>query len=239
MAKHPVLLAAAVLALAGATTWALVSSSSKPGGLTPVKLPIEAGGVRVSELPPGERPVRKTVTALARDWLVETDRLKLAFGADGSSPERRAHLGALLDVTSSKIGDDELRELRTVLSVGGKNVTLQVAEITVVQDDDLPVVRVRQLSNDGRLELETDYTVRPGSNAIGIRTSVLNVSDEPMRSVQVGDRALWPGGPTFAPRAGFVRLASRAEVPWLAREGRTLTYVLSFGKALFEASFLF
>jgi hypothetical protein len=239
MAKHPVLLATAVLALAGATTWALVSNSSKPSGLTPVKLPIEEGGVRVSEIPVGARAVRKTVTALARDWLVESDRLKLAFGADGSSPERRAHLGALLDMTSSKLGDDELRELRTVLSVGGKNVSLQVAEVTVVQDDTVPVVRVRQLSHDNRLELETDYRVQPGSNAVAIKTSVLNVTDELMRSVQIGDRALWPGGPTFAPRAGFVRLASRAEVPWVAREGKTLTYVLSFGKAVFEASFLF
>ena len=239
MAKHRVLLPVAVLALVGVSTWALVSSSGKPTGLTPVKLPIEEGGVRVSELPPGTRPVRKTVTAEARDWLVETDRLKLAFGADGSNPERRAHLGALLDVTTSKLGDDELRELRTVLSVGGKNVSLQVGEITVIEEDTSPVVRVRQLSNDGRLELETDYSVRPGSNAIVIKTSVLNVSNDLIRSVQIGDRALWPGGPSFAPRAGFVRYSSRADVPWVAREGRTLTYLLSFGKTTFEASFLF
>jgi hypothetical protein len=239
MARHRVLLAGAVLALAGATTWALVSNSSKPPGPIPVKLPIEAGGVRVAELPLAARTPRKTVGGLSRDWLVETDRLKLVFGADGSTLERRMRLGVLLDVTTGKLDDDELRELRTVLSVGGKSVALQVAEITVVQEEQTPVVRVRQLSTDRRLELETDYEIRKSSNAIAIRTSVLNVTGELMRSVQIGDRVLWPGGATFAPRAGFVRLTSRAETPWVAREGKNLTYVLSFGKALFESSFLF
>ncbi|HEV8245822.1 MAG TPA: carboxypeptidase-like regulatory domain-containing protein, partial [Polyangiaceae bacterium] len=239
MVRHRAVLALAALALAGGSTWALVNGTGKVGAALSVKLPIELGGVRVSELSPGYRPNRKTVAAGPRDWLVETDRLKFTFGADSSSLEGRGRLGALLDLGSKSLEDDELRELRTVLSIGGHNVSLQVAEVTVVEEDGQPIVRIRQLSHDGRLELETDYATRRGSDSITITTQVLNVTDRLMRSVQVGDRVLWPGLPTFAPRAGFVRLASHAEVPWVAREGQRSSYVLSFGGALFDSSFLF
>ncbi len=239
LVRHRALLALAALALAGGTTWALVSGSARNTPGAAVKLPLTIGGVRVSEVAPSFHSSRKAVGAGPRDWLIETKELKLVFGANSASPEGRARLGALLDLGTKSLEEDELREMRTVLAVAGKSVSLRVAEVTVSQEGNTPVVRVRQLSHDGRLELETDYMVLPGHASGAISTQVLNVTDQLMRSVQVGDRALWPGVSTFAPRAGLVRVASRAEVPWVARDSQRLSYVLSFGGATFEASFLF
>ena len=68
-----VLLALAALALAGAGVWVLVWKPNRQASPAPVKLPVERFGVRVSEIPPGFVSRKEAVSALPRDWLVETD----------------------------------------------------------------------------------------------------------------------------------------------------------------------
>ncbi len=181
----------------------------------------------------------KAVSALPGDWLVETDRLRLVIGAEAPGIERRIRLGSLLDVAVGSIEEDDVRDIRTVLNVGSKSISTRVSGLTLAPHGPAPVVRARQHSHDGRIELETDYQVSPGRNAITITTRVTNATNQLIRSVQVGDRTLWPGEPSFAPRAGFVEFTSHAEVPWVGREGHKLCYVFDFAGQLFDASFLF
>jgi hypothetical protein len=239
MAEHRVLLALAALALAGVGTWVLVSSTSRPLLSSPVKLPVERAGVRISEIPPGFRSSDKAVSAQPRDWLVETEQLRFVVGAEVPGMERQIRLGNLLDVAVDSIEDDDLRDVRTVLNIGSKSIPTRVSGLTLAPHGSAPVVRVQQHSHDGRIELDTDYEVVPGKSIITITTRVFNATDQLIRSVQVGDRTLWPGEPTFAPRAGFVKFTSHSEVPWVGREGHKLSYVLDFAGQHFDASFLF
>ena len=239
MAGHRVLLALAALVLGGVGTWVLVSSTSRPLLSSPVKLPVERGGVRISEVPPGFRSAKKAVSGLPGDWLVETDQLRFVVAAEGPGVERQIRLGSLLDVAVTSIQEDDLRDVRTVLNIASKSIPTRVSGLTLAPRGAAPVVRVQQHSHDGRIHLDTDYEVVPGTSIIAITTRVENGTDQLIRSVQVGDRALWPGEPTFAPRAGFVKYTSHAEVPWVGREGHKLSYVLDFGGQLFDASFLF
>jgi hypothetical protein len=239
MAKHRVLLALAALALAGVGTWVLVSNTSRPVLSPPVKLPVERGGVRVSEFPPGRPASNKTVGALPRDWLVETEHLRFVVGADVPGVERQLRYGSLLDVAIDSLEEDDIRDLRTVLNIASKSVPTRVTALTLAPQGSAPVVRVERRSQDGRLELVTDYVAVPGQSIISITTRVINATDQLIRSVQVGDRTLWPGEPSFAPRAGFVKFTSHAEVRWVGREGPKLSYVLSFEGQIFDASFLF
>lgn len=239
MAKHRVFLAFAALAVAGVGTWRVMSSSSRPSWSSTVKLPVERASVRVSEVPPTLRSTNQSVAAVPGDWLIESDQLQFVIGAGRTGLERELRLGKLLDLAVDSIEKDEIREFRTVLTIANKSVPTRVTELTLAPEGPAPAVRVRQQSHDGRVVLETDYRVTPGSSTLSITTRVINVTNQLIRGVQVGDRALWPGEPTFAPRAGFVKFTGDAEVPWLGREGQKQSYVLAFGGVQFHASFLF
>ncbi len=232
-------MALAALALAGVGTWVLVSSTSRPLLSSPVKLPVERAGVRISEVPPAFRASDKAVSALPGDWLVEGERVRFVVGAEAPGIERQIRLGSLLDVAVDSIEEDDLRDIRTVLNIGSKSVPTRVSGLTLAPHGPAPVVRVLQHSHDGRIDLATDYQVVPGKSIVTITTRVLNATNQLIRSVQVGDRTLWPGEPTFAPRAGFVKFTSHSEVPWVGREGHKLSYVIDFAGQLFDASFLF
>jgi hypothetical protein len=192
------------------------------------QLPLRGGGIVIEWAPP--RPTEPGVEAQAdpRDYLLKSDRLRLVVGNDGSGMERHQRYGALIDLGLSKDSVDELLELRTVLYVAGNQVPLRMLGVDPSMAGERPVLAVEEGSRDGRFELRTEYRLAPKLDYVELVTTVTNLSGKRVIGVQVGDRGRWPGTTAFAPRLGHVHLATRAEVPWLGRAGKKLTYGFVF-----------
>jgi hypothetical protein len=201
------------------------------------QLPLRGGGVTIGWAKP--EPASGAVPVDARDYLVESDRLRLVIGNDGSGMERHQRYGTLIDLGLSRDIPDELLELRTVLYVAGTQVPLRTSSIDVGKAGERPVLAVEEASRDGRFELRTEYRLAPHVDYIELVTSVTNLSPKKVIGVQVGDRGRWPGTPAFAPRLGYVHLATRADVPWLGRSGRRLSYGFVFPEHAAHTAFQF
>lgn len=220
----------------GGLFWAV--KRARPAPPEEISLPLRGGGVTISwtKPPPGSSGVS---AADARDFLLESDRLRLVIANDGSGMERHQRYGALVDLGLSRDLPDELLELRTVLYVAGSQVPLRMQSIDVGKAGERPVLAVEEASRDGRFELRTEYRLAPRADYVEIVTSVTNLSPKLVSGVQTGDRGRWPGTPAFAPRLGYVHLATRADVPWLGRSGRNLSYGFVFPDHPAHAAFQF
>jgi hypothetical protein len=203
------------------------------------QLPLSGGGITVSWAPP--RPDSPAAEQAApRDYQLESDRLRLVIGNDGAGLERHQRYGMLSDFGLKQGAlPDELVELSTVLYVAGSQVPLRMLGVDVAKAGERPVVAVEQASRDGRFELRTEYRLAPGVDYVELVTTLTNLSDKRVSGVQLGDRGRWPGTPAFAPRLGYVHLATRADVPWIGRPGRKLTYGFVFPERPAHAAFLF
>jgi hypothetical protein len=190
------------------------------------KLPLRGGGVTLSFTK--ATLGGSAIAADRHDFLLESERLRLVIANDGSGMERHQRFGALIDVGESHDVPDELVELRSVLFVAGTQIPLRTVSVDVATSFERPVLSVEEASRDGRFELGTEYRLAPRTDYVELVTTVTNVSSKRVDAVQVGDRGRWPGTPAFAPRLGHVHLATRADVPWLGRAGRELSYGFAF-----------
>jgi hypothetical protein len=86
------------------------------------QLPLRGGGVSLSWVKPPTGSAA-AASADARDYLLESDRLRLVIGNDGDGMERHQRYGALIDLGLSRDLPDELLELRTVLYVAGTQIS--------------------------------------------------------------------------------------------------------------------
>lgn len=215
--------------------WA--SKRWRASGPEQLALPVSGGGVTI-RWAPRQGPGLRAASDAAADFLVESDRLRLVIGNDGSR-ERHQRYGALLDLGVERDPNDELLELRTVLYVAGNQVPLRTLGIDVGKAGERPVLAVEEASRDGRFELRTEYELAPGLDYVEIVSTVTNLGVRSVSGVQLGDRGRWPGSAAFAPRLGHVQLATRADVPWLARAGKRLSYGLVFPDHPAHTSFLF
>jgi len=203
----------------------------------PLALPLAGGGVRISWAPP--RSGAGTSTPEGRDFLIESDRLRLVIGNDGGGIERHQRFGRLLELGARQEPQDELLELGTVVYVGGSPLPLRVVGIDVNRVDERPVLTVQEVSRDGRLQLRTRFRLAPGQDYVELVSTATNMSGTRISAVQLGDRAEWPGTPAFAPRLGYVHVPTRAEVPWLGRAARRHSYGFAFPEHPAQTSFEF
>lgn len=218
---------------------ALGGASQEPERRLPA-LPYRAAGITVSLVPP--EGVRGGEQAHGRggDWLLDNGRIAFVVGGKALESGARSAHGVLLDLVSGRgFAHDELIDLRPVVRVAGKPLPLRVTQTTLVTDAEFPFLRIEHVSQNGALRLVTDLLAPSGSRSIRLSTRLYNGSERLVRGVEIGDRTRWPGAATFAPRVGFPRLTSRAEVPWVARQGRVLSYALAFPKGPVEATFSF
>ncbi|HWA76186.1 MAG TPA: CehA/McbA family metallohydrolase [Polyangiaceae bacterium] len=219
--------------------WFTIVGAPRPGKVAPPKLPFKARGITISTVPAGGLTGGELAEGSSGDFLVQNGRLAFVLGADAPGLERQARYGALLDLSLNDFHVDELVDLRPVVRLSGALLPLYVVGVTVVSGPKFPFLRVEQASSDGRLRLATDFRAAPGENAVRLVTRFHNGGDKLLRGVELGERTRWPGAPTFAPRVGFPKLTSRAEVPWLARQGARVSYALSFLDGPVQASFFF
>ncbi|MDQ2642802.1 MAG: CehA/McbA family metallohydrolase [Myxococcota bacterium] len=229
--------AAALAALGG---WFLFGGrGEKPRRAFP-PLPYRAAGITISSVPSGGLASGETVQGLGGDYLVQNGKIAFVVGGENPGLERRARRGALIDlVARGEYLADELIDFRTFASVDGKPLSLQVIGTELVTAAKFPHLRVEQATQDGRVKLVTDLLAAPSSQAIRVQSELTNLGDRPLRAVELGDRTRWPGAPSFAPRIGFPKVGTRAEIPWLARQGRSLSYALAFPNGPAAASFFF
>jgi hypothetical protein len=182
------------------------------------------------------------IEAKEGDWLLESDRVRIVVGGDGPGAERQLRFGAILDATVRDFAHDNLADLRPRVEIAGTEVPLRTVSVRPVLDGERPYLRLVQSSRDGRLTLmtlTTDITVHPGEPRVGLVTRIVNTTDQLVRGVAIGDRSRWPGAATFAPRLGYVKFASRSKALWLGREGRSVSYALSFLGESLETAFRF
>jgi hypothetical protein len=234
-----ILIAASAVLITAVIGYYALGGGPRPSKVLPPKLPFRARGITISAVPAGGLTGGEMAEGAGGDFLVQNGRLSFVLGADAPGLERQARYGALLDLSLNDFRVDELVDFRPVVRISGKLLPLSVSLVTVVNDAKFPFLRVEQTSTDGRLRLTTDYRAAPGENKVRLATRFFNGSDKLLRAVELGERTRWPGAPTFAPRVGFPRLTSRAEVPWLARQGARLSYALAFLDGPVQASFFF
>jgi hypothetical protein len=201
-------------------------------------LPVTGGGVTIAWARPAAGPGTRAEAA-PRDFVIESDRLRLVVGNDGGGMERHQRFGALVDLGLRKDIADELIELGTVLHVAGAQVPLRMLGVDVGKAGERPVLAVEQASRDGRFELRTELRLAPKQDFVELITSVTNLSAKKQGTVQVGDRGRWAGTPAFSPRLGYVHWATRADVPWLGRAGKRLSYGLVFPEQPAHTAFHF
>jgi hypothetical protein len=216
----------------GGVFWAVkrlrVAATEQPA------LPLQGGGVSI-----GWWPSPGSASGEARDFVLASDRLRLVIGNDGSGMERHQRYGALIDLGTARQSEDELLELRTVLHVGGNPVPMRMLGVEVGKAGECPVLAVEEASRDGRFELRTEYRLAPKLDYVELVSTVTNVSAKRIAAVQIGDRGHWPGTPAFAPRLGYVHIATRADVPWFGRAGKQRSYGFVFADRPAQTSFQF
>jgi hypothetical protein len=203
-----------------------------------VRLPLAGGGVSIDWARP-RAASPGAVSGEPRDFMLASDRLRLLVGNDGGGMERHQRYGTLIDLGKKDGDQDELLELATVLHVAGNQMPLRTLGVEVSRAGELPVLAVEQASRDGRFELRTEYHLAPKLDYVELVSTVTNVSSKRIGAVQVGDRGRWPGTPAFAPRLGYVHLATQADVPWFGRPGREQTYGFAFPEGDVHTAFEF
>lgn len=219
--------------------WYLVGGGQRSAPRPP-KLPYRANGIIISAVPAGGLTTGiNRAEGAAGDLLVQNGRLSFVVGGDAPGLERQARHGALLDLALKDFHADELVDLRPILRESGKPLPLVMVQVTLVREGKFPVVRVEQATGDGRVRVATDFEAAPNSSKIVLVTRIQNEGDRVLRSVELGERTRWPGAGSFSPRVGFPKLTSKAEVSWVAREGKQLSYALVFPRGPVQASFIF
>ncbi|HMJ11833.1 MAG TPA: hypothetical protein VK524_10495, partial [Polyangiaceae bacterium] len=229
-------------AMAGAAVLLVVALTLLFGTRSPAaspKLPASAGGVTLALVPRAGVGRGAMIEAKEGDWLLESDRVRIVVAGDAPGAERQLRFGAILDATVRDFAQDNLTELRPRLEIAGAEVALRTMSVRPVLDGERPYLRLLQTSRDGRLSLTTDITVHPGEPRVGLVTRVVNMTEQSVGRLSVGDRSRWPGANTFAPYLGYVKFASRAKSLWLGREGRSVSYTLTFLGEAPETAFRF
>jgi len=234
------ILGAVALSATAAVGWVAVGGTARPAVRVEPPLPFRRGGVTVSRIPAGGLAGGSKEDGGRDDLLVQNGRISFVLGAiPAGTPERRTRYGALLDVAFKDFEVDEISELRPVARRAGKWLSLSVTAVNVETEGRYPYLSVEQASKDGLLRMRTEFRAAPGASKIELLTRFENASTELVHALELGERTRWPGAPTFAPRVGFPKMASKAEVPWLARRGRRLSYGLAFPQGPVEAQFFF
>lgn len=240
LAVRKLLLAAMVLSVAAGIGWVAVGGTAPPSQRVEPPLPFRAGGVTVSRVPAGGLRSGEIAEGSRGDLLVQNGSIAFVLGAvPTGTPERRSRYGSLLDLAIKDFKADELVELRPVARSSGKWLTLNVSDVAVATEGRYPYLVVEQVSKDGLLRMTTEYRSAPGSSRIELVSRFFNATGTLLRGLEIGERTRWPGAPTFVPRLGFPRLTSKAEVPWLARQGTSLSYALAFPQGAALAQFFF
>ena len=208
-------------------------------------LPLQGGGVVLERAPlgatePEASQDRGEGRGRTGDLRVRNGRLSFVLGMDpGTSPERRARYGSIVDLRLGDAEADELVKLEPIARERGKILALRVTDISLQSSGAFPYPTIEQLSKDGTLRMETDLYASPGADTIELVTRFYNEGETRLRGLELGERTLWPSAVAFAPRVGFPKSALHAEVPWLARQGVKVSYALAFPEGLVEAQFHF
>lgn len=239
MENRRIFTGAVALVVAVGLGWYLVGGGERAAPRPP-KLPYRANGITISAVPAGGLTTGiNRAEGAAGDLLVQNGRLAFVVGGDAPGLERQARHGALLDLALNDFHADELVDLRPILRESGKPLPLVMVDVTLAREGKFPVVRVEQASGDGRVRVATDFEAAPNRAKIELVTRVQNGGDRVLRAVELGERTRWPGAGSFSPRVGFPKLTSKAEVSWVAREGKQLSYALVFPRGPVQASFIF
>jgi hypothetical protein len=229
-----------VTAFAGAITLAvavtLVARQFTPKPVAGVQLPLRRGGVTLARVDRAAKPGRH---ALPGDWVLATEKVRVAVGADVQGVERQLRYGAIVDLSARGVVVEKAIEIRPAVEVKGRAVVLRVDGIEPIAASAWPSLRIKHVSRESGLAVATVLALAPDKPWLDLVTTITNTGDRPLTALRVGDRIRWPGAPIFAPRLGFLKSPDRASVPWFARVGADLTHAVAFPTGVADVAFAF
>jgi hypothetical protein len=170
------------------------------------------------------------------DLVLLNSRVAVMVATDDNGGPRDSRRGSIVGALTSAAEGGELLELRPILRSGGAPVDLEVLRVGADRRDGVPSIVVRSRSRSPRLSVTTRVTLVQDAPLCVVETAVENTGDAPVPGFRIGDRAGWPGGPTFAPGTGFASEPGRARAPWIGRRGERASLALAFdaGEAAVE-----
>jgi hypothetical protein len=173
------------------------------------------------------------------DWAIFSSAIGLVVAGVREGSRTFQPPGSLAQVAVANEFGKELRELRPLLKIRGKEGELRTIRIEPVWRNGRPAIQVVSEVAGQPLEVKTDIALEPEASRAVITSTVTNRGKARMSGLQLGDSVLWPGDATFAPTLGYVNEPAHAKVSWIARRGRTLSCALAFPHGEAEVDFNF
>jgi hypothetical protein len=215
--------------LSAACAAALAVAALGPGCTDALRRPLAGGGAIVWRIGSTKHPPITPVKGRDGDFVLMSAALAVIVAGPEDDPRLAHREGSIVGAVTSAAAGGELEELRPVVRIGGKEIALEVTRVHAEKRDGRPVVVVRARSEERRIEAITTVGLDPEGPRAVIETAVRNAGRAALTALQVGDRAVWPDAPTFAPGVGFAERPSAADAaPWIGRRGATASYALAF-----------
>ncbi|MBN1655928.1 MAG: PHP domain-containing protein [Deltaproteobacteria bacterium] len=200
----------------------------------------KGNGVSLWQVGAPNTPSGKALKARAGDWILSSSSLQVVVAGTRKDHQQFGQFGSIVRVALGGVVTEDLRELKGAVKIEGKARPVRVSEVKPAWRDKTPAIQIDSVVTDIGLRLTTLVEIRVQTSDIALTTRITNKDKAPIRAVQIGDSAFWPDGLTFAPGLGYVEAPTRGHLPWIARQGKTLSYAVAFleGKAEVDFNFL-
>ena len=127
--------------------------------------------MRIGWAPLRSRRLRRS-SAEARDFVLETDRLRLVIGNDGSGIERHQRYGALIESgPRERAARTSCWSCAPCCTSPALRCRCARVGIDVSRAGERPVLTVEEASRDGRFELRTEYRLAPQHDFVELVTT--------------------------------------------------------------------
>jgi hypothetical protein len=177
-------------------------------------------------------------TGAIGDFMMENGKIVAVITRDAATSGFACSAGNLADLAPLPDGEDQINEMFLYLNDEfPRQARYQQVKIHRKGGGGRPaIVRATGFdTGDRNIEIETDYTLRPGENWVTIETRFTNTGTRTIASFTLGDAVQWGRTEHMAPGFGFDLPGRRVRVDWLCGIGNETSYALvPNGKVQFD-----
>jgi hypothetical protein len=163
------------------------------------------------------------------DVRLDNGRITVVVGAVDHAVGFAATGGNIVDATWLPDGEDQINQVCLYLNDEfprqARYTSLEI--VAPGGGTKAAVVRARGTDTaDGRIAIETDYTLSPGEDALAITSRFVSTATYTITRYELGDAIQWGRAEHFAPGIGFDLRGKRPRLPWVAGIGQGTSYAL-------------